>query len=548
MTGRGKRHDQYVVEDNAVLRTGPAATPQAAPGRPSPHRHLVVPGLLLTAIFIINFIDMPSMFTCGDAACWREEARSIVRDGRLWIDQRIATNFFEPGQFFVLNKTNGHWYSKFGIGNTLMSLPPTLMVRMIGEPSQLLIFNCYQIFLSLLLAGTLYWVSGWYTERRWTRVVFVLATFYTTFLWYYQRAITSEIYQILFFVSYFAFFMKFLRGLAVTQGRPASRHWAALLAAWFFVAALASTRILFGVMIPLTAIATACAIAMSIPRQLQWGAVGRCTAWLLVPATLIVVLLGIINQIKFGSPWLTGYHQWHPEIHFPTYPMWDGMYGFLFDPRYSIFLYFPVLVFALPAWRDFYRKHRLDAVTIGLMSLALMGILSKTWNWRGDATYGPRYMIFALPLMAIPFVLFIDVLWEKIRSETFFRNGPAVAAHKKSLTHFLPGAIAVVIVGCLVYSAYLQIQVNRLKFLAYYLITLPCTVAPLAESTYYFGTHHMGSVCDDVIRHRDRLDDLPWMPEMKRTLLQTYIEAYRGEMAKMVDAGNHYWFSPERTQ
>src|SRR4051812_29463453 len=82
---------------------------------------------LLVFVALLGIADMPSLRWIGDPDAWREETRSLLHWRGLAVDPRI--NFApgrgnDPGQYFVRNERNGLLYSKFGVVNSLMSLPP----------------------------------------------------------------------------------------------------------------------------------------------------------------------------------------------------------------------------------------------------------------------------------------------------------------------------------------------------------------------------------------------------------------------------------------
>ena len=92
--------------------------------------------ILALAVAVLNFAWMPGQFLDGDPAAWREEARSIVLRGELAVPAEFASRFFEPGQYFVRNDSSGRYYSKYGLMNALMSLPPLWAQAAAGvEPS-----------------------------------------------------------------------------------------------------------------------------------------------------------------------------------------------------------------------------------------------------------------------------------------------------------------------------------------------------------------------------------------------------------------------------
>ncbi|MGA2604116.1 MAG: hypothetical protein ABSG14_07800 [Verrucomicrobiia bacterium] len=492
-------------------------------------RRWFAPVALLAVVFAINFAAMPATWWAGDPSAWREETRSLLRDGVLHVDTQYAEHIGERGQYFVFNPRTGRWYSKYGVMNSLMALPPTALeavingrIPRVGEQSDLLIFNLYNIFLSLLVGGLLYRITGWYTDRYWVRVAYVLCTCYATFFWYYQRAQGAEICQVLFFTAAFHFLMVYLRGLVSTGGDPRARHRVALLIAWVFVAALVLTRVIFGLLIPTVWLAVMYAVS-SLKKPEGWRVLRRQIGWLLLPALMIVGALAWINQIKFGEPWLTGYHQWRVHVA-PTGRWQDGVWGVLFDPQGSMLLHFPILIFGLLAVREFWQRYRLDAVVIFLLPSALFLFLTKIPIWRGEWAYGPRLLIFMLPVLAMPFVVYLE--WLVARPWGCGRQAMA--------------AVTVVSLG---YSTWLQYEVNRLDFWTMYRVMFTFDGDWSQEMSRYFVEHQMGTFNADLIRHKDDLDDLPYVAELERRglLRGKELEDYKEMLRRYIGDENFYW-------
>ena len=137
--------------------------PTPATERQARWRSWIVPGALLAVVFAINFAAMPALWFPGDPYVWREETRSLLRDGTLHVDASFAKESGEYGQYYVFNPQTSQWYSKYGVMNSLMSLPPTIAeylihgrIPRVGEQPDLLIFNLYNILLSLLVCAWLY--------------------------------------------------------------------------------------------------------------------------------------------------------------------------------------------------------------------------------------------------------------------------------------------------------------------------------------------------------------------------------------------------------
>jgi hypothetical protein len=467
--------------------------------------------LLAFAVALLNIACMPGQFVDGDPAAWREEARSLVVRGELSVPAEFASRFFDRGQYFTEHESNGRWYSKYGLMNALVSVPPFLFqaafasnVAETGTYPSLLAFNLWNVVLSVALALLLYALAGCYTARASVRVVFVLATLYASALWFYMRAQGGELYQAVFFAALFLCLVRFLR----------TRAWGWLGGVWLFAAALLLTRVAYGMLLPFIAIV---AWHAAKPR-VSW-------AWLVLPPAAALALLGWINHVKFGSPWMTGYHQWNAGVVDPTGRLADGLWGFLFSPRFSAFAHFPLLIFALAAAREFWRRHRMEALALLALFVPYLLFVAKLSIWAGEFSYGPRYLVFALPVLSLPAVYFGEWLLE---NRGAWRARAAAAA-------------AVLV---LAYSTYLQVQVNRLGFWAYYEARTALEFVYSDAAADWFRDRHVGVVSADLIRHRDNLAALPWFPEFRRRVSPEIAEQYLRAIRHIVDRGNWYWSLP----
>lgn len=475
-------------------------------------------------------LDMPAMVWPGDPTAWREETRSLLHRGELSVDPYIGATKFDasnqPGQYFVQNTRNGLWYSKYGIVNSLMSFPPMLLQQIVhrdtAEPYGAfdpLIYNLWNLVLSVLLAAVLMAISGLYTQRLVTRIAFVATVLYGTYLWIYLRAQSSEIYQTLFYSAAYLFLARWIRQ---TQQPGASRLSLMLIhLVWLFVCILSLTRILYLLLIPLYGLVAMWALIW-LGHRSGWRAAMRLWPHVLLPPLAIVAVCGLVNFIKFGSPFLSGYHQWRPELHLPTGPMWDGLHGLLLRPRFSILLYFPLFPISLVAVWHFARRFPLEsAAAMGSFVLFVLA-LSKIPTWPGEWTYGPRYILFALPIAALPFILLIEWTIDRIR------RAPMMA---------WPALVAITAV--LLYSSYLQYRVNGLDFFAFYYLR----PHDLSESdARYFEDRPVGITVDAIERHGDDLTVFPWFVNMTQHQPPAAVARYRQIVKIVLSRRNYYWW------
>src|SRR5439155_7922302 len=175
----------------------------------------------------------------------------------------------------------------------------------------------------------------------------------------YQRAQGGEIYQVLFYTAFFACLIRYLTALRDQRGDLDGNARAAWLGLWIAAGALVFTRPLFGVLIVVVVVAAGVVI-WRLGSTGRWEVWRREAGFLLAPAVIIAAALLYVNTVKFGAPGLTGYHQWRPEAHVPSWTYWKGLYGLLFDMQGSIVLYFPVLLLALPGLKRFSERYPLD--------------------------------------------------------------------------------------------------------------------------------------------------------------------------------------------
>lgn len=144
------------------------------------------------------------------------------------------------------------------------------------------------------------------------------------------------------------------------------------------------------------------AVLLARWRAVAFGALGA-----LPP----LVLLAVYDLAAFGTPLPVGYEHsalWQP-VHQQgflslTYPKWEAAWGLLGSPFRGLFFFAPVLLLALPgAWAALRARGGRAAAIValsGCMGMLLFTASSAMW-WGGFAV-GPRYLVPALPLLAMP--------------------------------------------------------------------------------------------------------------------------------------------------
>lgn len=256
--------------------------------------------------------------------------------------------------------------------------------------------------------------------------------------------------------------------------------------------------------------------------------------YLIIPSIILISIALSVNYYKFGSPFNTGYTQWFLEKNIFSGNMFEGVYGFLFDKQWGIFICFPVLIFSLFGFSRFYKKYKTDFVFSSLILIVFLLTYSMFINWKGEWSYGPRYLLFILPIMALPFIEVLENL-----------------SKKNKLLIFL-------IVTILGYSAILQINNNSLGFFTYYQLERNfsseefifgernnATEPVFRRINNYFKTRHLGKMNQDFYNYLKYGKKFYPLEQVRLIITEESFIIFEYNFQKRVRAlgqSNYYWF------
>ena len=378
--------------------------------------------VLLFLTGLILFVTMPKWIYVGDSISVRAASIRLLTNGELNLPFDFVKSFGngERGAYYCENPESGKWFSKYGVFTTLIFVPP-LWVEQIttgrlpmfseldaaGLERRCLILNSYNILLSLLLAGYLYFTAIIYFSKPRQAAAYVLVVFFGTFLWYYLRAQTVEIFQVLFFTA--AYFHLIRADRYAAEHGPEGRYVFHALMVSVFVVFLSLQKSVFVLLMPLTAVFLVLAGFRRSDgiRVRDFVTVRMRSSWkpLLVttvfPFCIAIGLIAVNNTFCFGSPFLSGYHQWERFSPIFSQNIEVGLFGFLFSPRKSIFLYFPVFAISLAGLIPFAKRYPFD-FALSWISFGMFYVFCSTLIfWGGDWCLGPRYLLFVLPVLSL---------------------------------------------------------------------------------------------------------------------------------------------------
>lgn len=211
----------------------------------------------------------------------------------------------------------------------------------------------------------------------------------TTIAWPYSKFDFSEPLLSLFVLSavYWAYLF-----------RLESRYYQAFLAGGFLGLTVMTKVAGVIVVIPVT-IYFLWTLGVKWRRDRKSGELVRLFLIFGITQVLFISILPIYNYIRFSSLFTTGYI----NVRFST-SLLTGLYGLFFSTGKGLLFYSPTVVLLFLGMAKFYRSHREEAVL--LMSLIVTGLFfyAKLWVWHGDVAWGPRYLVYLIPMIMVPAV------------------------------------------------------------------------------------------------------------------------------------------------
>jgi hypothetical protein len=496
---------------------------------------------LLLAIGAFHFATMPGMFYPGDNYAPRAEVADLLSTGSWGIDyahrKQLGGFVEERGQYLFENDARQKFYSKYGVGCSILYLPPLLAEKcyagkiepMAGTRSQLFILNCYQIILTLVIAFYMYRLAGLYTARRWLCAAFVLASFYGTFMWHYLRSPTLEIFQLFSFVGAYYHLIRFLRSR--TEGCETTRTWLHLAASTSWAGLLFLVKLSFG---PFLAMIWLFAILAGPSERGWWERLTRVfkqDKWrfaccLLLPSLLAGSIFLAANHYRCGSIFEDGYGQWvrngkvvaRLELSFIPH----ALTGMFLQPRndYNVFVHYPLLLLGLIGFALFARRRIMEFACLLSVMLSNWLLIACFPSWSGAWCYAPRLLLVPLLLASLPTIAAIEWL---------------IAIRWKSVKV----VACMMICGALLWSFQLQWYMNSLHYFTWYYLHGMFSQFKIESIDQYFqSSPHRGYIHRDLIRYVHRQGAFRPMTELQRRVppnqrqVLTQVDAHLQQMAK----------------
>jgi 4-amino-4-deoxy-L-arabinose transferase-like glycosyltransferase len=91
-----------------------------------------------------------------------------------------------------------------------------------------------------------------------------------------------------------------------------------------------------------------------------------------------------------------------------------GLFGLLFSPGKSIFIYAPLLLISVFLFRRFYRQYPKEGIYIAALTIIWFLLHTRLRSWYGAAGWGPRHLITILPILFLPFAVNLEYVWQQV--------------------------------------------------------------------------------------------------------------------------------------
>jgi hypothetical protein len=340
------------------------------------------------ALYLVTSSREPAW---GDARGMWEVANRLVGDGAISIDTRWPEDI-PPGR-------GGKYYGITPLGTSLVHVPGVIVARAVHglaprhdvlarplathlAPAALGALACVLLFLVLCDLGV--------RRRTASACAAILACATTT--WVYARMPYSEIAQLTCFLGMF-------RHVLRVTAAPARRD-AIWLGVW--AGCLFNTKYVFA-----SAIVGAAALIVWTYRRRRPELV-RVLAWTAAAGAPLLALALAYNYLRWGSITRTGYEP-YLEMYFGG-SVFDGAWGMLLSPNKSALLYSPPLVLALLAMPAAFRAVPRLGLAMLAMVVPVFVIYATYRSWSGDYAWGPRFFVWAVPVVLIPIAWFLDAV------------------------------------------------------------------------------------------------------------------------------------------
>jgi hypothetical protein len=290
-----------------------------------------------------------------------------------------------------MESTSGPQFSKYGLGMSVLAIPFYIFGKvlsvLLGIKTSLATQFSVSMINALLTAFSCLVIYQFATNRFnfSPRTSLLLASGFglSTIAWYYSEDFMSEPATTFFLLSAVYF---------VTSDDPKTRKRDLFLAGTFLALAV-SCRLAVLVTIPGFIIYQWAVWAESKEENLSQLIIDLIRP--AVPVILVIIIIMIYNYIRFADPLETGYEKFAGQFVV-------GIFGLLFSPGKSLFLFNPSTVLGCLSFPFFFREQRKAMLLFSWIIVSHLLLFAFWGDWPGGMGWGPRLMLVVIPYLILP--------------------------------------------------------------------------------------------------------------------------------------------------
>ncbi len=358
----------------------------------------------IVAIFIAAFVFFTSPFFVN----WKPQGHPFVMDVNqyysylvaFFIDHDIYFNSSNHG-FWLMETATHHVVPKVTYGVSFFYAPFFLIAKLISGANS----SGYEsVYAWCVHYGCMIYVilGCWYTRKlllHWfsdlIAGISLFLMFFATNLFYYTASESESVHGILFFLLSF-----FLYNVVVWHNSQSKRNLFLFMLSAGFICLIRPTEclvLLFPLFIGVTD-------RLSFTRKIQ---LIFSLKWFLVIAFMLF-LMPLIPQLIYwkvqsGSFFFFSYGS--NEGFFWNDPQFLNVF---FSFKKGLFVYTPILIFALPGFYILYKKEKSIFISTILYFVINTYLICSWWDWAYGGSFGMRAFIHSYAILIIPFSFSIE--------------------------------------------------------------------------------------------------------------------------------------------
>ncbi len=278
-------------------------------------------------------------------------------------------------------EANGHYYTYFPVGPSVLSLPFVAAARLLGQDMRTADNYRLQSLLSALTCVACFWlllaVARYYLDRRASLMFALLTVLGSGLISTLGTALWSSNYAVLIILTVLWLLVR------AEHGQPLPAFW-------------------LGILLFLAFFCRAATVAFIAPMLLYLLLRYRRAFWPTAATALVGLLLFLLWSRQTSGSWLPAYYA-VARVQAERPPLRLGVWGNLVSPSRGLFVFYPYLIIvsgSLLALGRHLRRQPLIWMCLAWFGLHLW-LVARAASWWGGWSFGPRLLVDAFPAWII---------------------------------------------------------------------------------------------------------------------------------------------------